>query len=96
MNVSTCLIRGSKKYMGPLNFIEESLATWYQDWKVPGIKQSETDRLYYEAKSLVKPLMPARLVNVVKHIPLQHQVRTSAIDQEIFLRHCPTMNPEFA
>ncbi len=76
------------------SIIEEGLCTWYQDYKVDGFEQTH-DEFYSEAKSLVEPFMPD-LADVVKHIRMQHQVRISAIDQEILLRHCPTMKPEVA
>ncbi len=76
-----------------LNFLEEGIATWYQETIVQGVPQ---DPVYVEAKSLVAPFMP-ELAATVKHIRTQHKIRISDIDDpDLLLRHCPEMDTKVA
>ena len=75
------------------NFLEEGIATWYQNTIVQGVPY---DRPYAEAKTLVEPYMP-ELNAAIKHIRTQHNIRISAIDDpDLLLRHCPEMDAKSA
>ncbi len=75
------------------NYLEEGLATWYQNTIIQGIP---LDPPYDEAKSLVEPYMP-ELAGVVKHMRTEHRVRIGEInDAELLSRHCPKMEPAVA
>ena len=75
------------------NFLEEGIATWYQNTIVQGVPY---DPPYAEAKTLVEPYMP-KLNTAIKHIRTQHNLRISAIDDpDLLLRHCPEMDTKVA
>ena len=75
------------------NFLEEGIATWYQNTIVQGVPY---DRPYAEAKTLVEPYMP-ELNAAIKHIRTQHNIRISAIDDpDLLLRHCSEMDTKVA
>ncbi len=75
------------------NYLEEGLATWYQNTIIQNIP---LDPVYEEAKSLVQPHMP-QLAATIKHLRTEHKARISAIDApDLLLRHCPDMDTKVA
>ncbi len=78
----------------PSNYLEEGLATWYQNTIIQDI--TNTLPQYVEAKSLVEPYM-SELAGTVKHLRTEHNLHISAIDdRDLLLRHSPEMDTKVA
>ena len=78
----------------PSNYLEEGLATWYQNTIIQDIAVNHP--AYEEATSLVQPHMP-ELAATVKHLRTNHYLRISAIDAPgQLLRHFPEMDSRVA
>ena len=83
----------TKREGRPSNYLEEGLATWYQNTI---IQDFHVDPPYDEARTLVEPYMP-ELAATVKHIRTEHNLRISAIDdRDLLLRHSPEMDTKVA
>ena len=79
----------------PTNYLEEALATWYQNTIVQDVPLDDTPS-YEETKSLIEPYMP-ELAATIKHIRTKHKIRISAIDDpDLLLRHYPDMDTKVA
>ena len=84
----------TKREGRPSNYLEEGLATWYQNTIIQDIPNTLPQ--YVEAKSLIEPYM-SELAGTVKHLRTEHNLRISAIDDpELLLRHCPEMDAQVA
>ncbi len=78
----------------PTNYLEEGLATWYQNTNIQNIPTDNPE--HAKAKALVEPHMPD-LAASIKHLRTNHNLRISAIDDpELLLRHCPDMDSNTA
>ena len=76
------------------NYLEEGLATWYQNTIIQNIPNNLPQ--YAEAKSLVTPHMP-QLAATIKHLRTEHNLRINAIDTpDLLLRHYPDMDTKAA
>lgn len=72
---------------GEVSVLEEGLASWYQDLKVPECHRTDTDRRYEEVKVLVAPLMnkyPDAILDI-----RAEGVRICDISIEQLENHCP-------
>ncbi len=77
----------------PSNYLEEGLATWYQNTIIQDI---HLDPPYDEAKSLVQPHMP-QLAQTIKHLRTNHNLRIGDIDDhDLLLRNFPEMDAKVA
>ena len=76
---------------GPTNYLEEGLAHWYQNCRVPEAKSHEGQ--YAIAEDLLRPLM-GELPEAVKRIRLERQLRISEITPDVLRAYCPTMSKE--
>ncbi len=75
----------------PANWLEEGLAAWYQNSRVP---EAESHEGYYAlAEDLVKPLMD-ELPNAIKRIRLEGRFRISEITPGVLRFYCPGLNEE--
>ena len=70
----------------PTNMLEEGLATWYQNSRVPERECHED--LYAAAEDLVRPLMDP-LPLAVKRIRRECQLRISDITPDVLQAYCP-------
>lgn len=77
----------------PTNWLEEGLATWYQNEIVPAVKCHVGK--YAKAEDLVGPLM-ADLPDAVKRIRQECALRIGEIPSDILRSHCPAMSEETA
>ena len=77
----------------PTNLLEEGLATWYQNSRVP--KAACHEGLYALAEKLVKPLM-AKLPNAVKRIREEHKIRIGEITPDVLLAYYPEMDRDIS
>ena len=78
----------------PSNYLEEGIATWYQNTIIQNIPNNLPQ--YLEAKSLVEPHMP-QLAQTIKHLRTNQNLRISAIDDpDILSRHFPEMDSKVA
>ena len=75
----------------PANWLEEGLASWYQNSCVPEAEHHEG--LYAAAEHLVKPLVD-NLPNAVKRIRLERRLRISEITPDILRDYCPGFSEE--
>ena len=75
----------------PANWLEEGLASWYQNSCVPEAELHEG--LYAAAEDLVRPLVDD-LPNAVKHIRLERRLRISEITPDILQDYCPGFSEE--
>ena len=71
---------------GATNMLEEGLATWYQNSRVPEAEYHEG--LYAAAEDLVRPLV-GELPSAVKHIRRERRVRISDFTTEMLQDYCP-------
>ena len=75
----------------PTNMLEEGLATWFQNSRVP---EAELHKgLYVVAEDLVKPLMDA-LPDAIKRIRQELKLRIGEITPDVLRDHCPGMSEE--
>ena len=78
----------------PTNYLEEALATWYQNTIVQNIPINHPE--HTKAKSLIEPYIP-ELAATIKHIRTKHKIRISDIDApDLLLRHYPDMDTKVA
>ena len=75
----------------PTNMLEEGLATWYQNSRVPEAECHEG--LYAAAEDLVRPLVE-ELPGAVKSIRQERQLRIGEIPPDILRAYCPGMSKE--
>ncbi len=73
------------------NWLEEGLATWFQNSRVPEAESHEGQ--YALAEKLVSPLMD-ELLKAVKLIRIERQLRISAITPDVLREYCPGFNDE--
>ena len=73
----------------PTNFLEEGLATWYQNSEVP--KAVCHEGLYAIAERLVTPLI-SELPEAVKHIREERKMRIGEITPEVLCAFCPNID----
>ncbi len=79
----------TKREGRPSNYLEEGLATWYQNTIIQDIPNTLPQ--YVEAKSLVEPFMP-ELAGTVKHLRTNHDLRIGSIDDpDLLMKHYPDM-----
>ena len=78
---------------GPTNWLEEGLATWYQNSRVPEA-ESHPDP-YAQAEDLVKSLTE-ELPNVLKLIRKERKVPIGKVTPTILRDYCPSMTEETA
>ena len=78
---------------GPTNWLEEGLAAWYQNDRVPEAEWHEG--LYVDAEDLVTPLMDA-LPDAVRRIRMERRLRISAMTPDVLHDYCPSMSIETA
>ena len=81
----------------PTNMLEEGLATWYQNSRVPEAESHEG--LYAAAEDLVRPLLGElpimdELPNAVKLIRRERALRISEITPGILQDYCPGMSED--
>ena len=78
----------------PTNYLEEGLATWYQNTIIQNIPLDYPEQA--KAKSLVESHMP-NLATTIKHLRTNHNLRISAIDNpDLLLRHSRDMDTKIA
>ena len=75
----------------PSSWLEEGLAAWYQNSRVPDAEWHEG--LYAFAEDLVTPLMN-ELPNAIKLIRRERGLRISAITPEVLREYCPGFSEE--
>ena len=75
----------------PTNWLEEGLATWYQNTRVP--EAEFHDGSYAVAEDLVEPLIE-ELTNAVKSIRLEQQSRVGEITPDILRAYCPGLGED--
>lgn len=75
----------------PTNWLEEGLAAWYQNSRVPEAENREG--LYAIAESLVTPLM-GKLPKAVKHIRENRRVRIGEMRPDLLQAHCPGISED--
>ena len=75
----------------PANWLEEGLATWFQNNCVPEAEHHEG--LYAVAEDLVRPLVD-NLPNAVKRIRLERRLRISDITPDVLRDYCPRFSGE--
>ena len=87
MNVSICLIPGIVRWDGrPTNYLEEGLATWYQNNRLPEAVYREGE--YAVAQELVEPVME-ELTHAVKRVRLERNLRIGEITPNVLRGYCP-------
>ena len=77
----------------PANWLEEGLASWYQNSRVPEAECHEG--LYADAEGLVEPLTN-ELTQAVRRIRAERRLRISAITPDVLHDYCPNMSSETA
>ena len=75
----------------PTIWLEEGLATWYQNTRVP--EAEFHDGSYAVAEDLVGPLIE-ELTNAVKSIRLEQQFRVGEITPDILRAYCPGLGED--
>ena len=75
----------------PTNLLEEGLATWYQNSRVPEGEWHEEP--YAEAEELVRPLVE-ELPEAVRHIRQELALRIGEITPDILQDHCPGISDQ--
>lgn len=75
----------------PVNWLEEGLATWFQNSRVPEAESHEGR--YALAEDLVLPLMDV-LPEAIKLIRRERRLRISAITPDVLREYCPELNDE--
>ena len=75
----------------PTNMLEEGLATWYQNSRVPEAEFHGGP--YATAEDLVKPLMN-NLPHAIKHIRRGLKLRIGELTPDVLRDHCPGMSEE--
>ena len=75
----------------PANWLEEGLAAWYQNSRVPEAEHHAG--LYTLAEDLVTPLMD-ELPKAVNRIRRERGLRISAITPEVLRKYCPGFSEE--
>ncbi len=70
----------------PTNMLEEGLATWYQNSRVPEAEWHES--VYAAAEDLVRPLME-QLPSAVKRIRRERGVRVGECTPDVLRDYCP-------
>ena len=75
----------------PTNMLEEGLATWYQNSRVPEAEFHEG--LYAVAEDLVRPLM-GELPGAVKRIRQERRLRIGEIPPDVLRAYCPGMSED--
>ena len=75
----------------PTNWLEEGLATWYQNSRVPEAEFHEG--LYASAEDLVGPLME-ELPSAVKRIRQERRVRIGEFTPDVLRVYCPGFHEE--
>lgn len=83
----------------PTNFLEEGLATWYQNHKVP--EKSPSFESYKQAESLVLPYTGTLenigpLPRAIKRIRKEEKVAIGDIEAEVLISYCLEMNKKTA
>lgn len=78
---------------GPTNVLEEGLATWFQNWRVPEAVCHEG--AYAKAERLVEPLMP-ELAEAVKRIREDRNIRIGEMNADILCAFCPRMESDIS
>ena len=73
------------------NWLEEGLATWYQNTRVPEAEWHEG--MYAVAENLVRPLM-GELPSAVKRIRRERRVRIGEFTSEMLRDYCPGFHEE--
>lgn len=77
----------------PTNWLEEGLATWYQNYRVPEAECHH--ELYAIAEKLVEPLMP-ELAEAVKRIREDRKIRIGEMNGEMLCAYCPRVESDIA
>ena len=77
----------------PANWLEEGLAAWYQNSRVPEAKCHEGQ--YALAENLVSPLMD-ELPQAVKRIRREQGLRISEFDPVVLQDYCPRMQEDIS
>ena len=75
----------------PANWLEEGLASWFQNSRVPEAESHEGQ--YALAENLVSPLMD-ELPEAVKLIRRERRLRISAIMPDVLREYCPGFSEE--
>ena len=75
----------------PTNMLEEGLATWYQNSRVPEAEWHEG--AYAEAEDLVRPLM-GELPSAIKRIRRDRRVRIGEFTSDLLRDYCPEFHEE--
>lgn len=75
----------------PVNWLEEGLATWFQNSRVPEAESHGGQ--YALAENLVSPLID-ELLKAVKLIRREQQLRISTITPDVLREYCPGFNDE--
>lgn len=71
----------------PTNVLEEGLATWYQNTRVPRNSVQQC-RAYVEAEGLVKPFMNTLPV-AIRRIRKEHRLAIGDIPANVLIQYCP-------
>ena len=77
----------------PANWIEEGLAAWYQNSRVPEAEWHEGS--YALAEELVAPLVDD-LAHAVRRIRMERRLRISEITPDVLHDYCPNLNSDTA
>ena len=75
----------------PTNMLEEGLATWYQNSRVPEAEYH--DGIYAAAEDLVRPLMD-QLPSAVKRIRQERRLRIGRFTPEVLREYCPEVHQD--
>ena len=75
----------------PANWLEEGLAAWYQNSRVPEAKWHEDS--YALAEDLVRPLVDD-LAHAVRRIRTERRIRISAIAPGVLREFCPGLSDD--
>lgn len=77
----------------PSNYLEEGLATWYQNSRVPEAASHEGE--YAVAEGLINPTTEA-LAQAVRRIRLEQRIRIGDMTPDVLLAYCPIISKEVA
>lgn len=86
------------KIPGPTTFLEEGIATWFQNFKIRP-DRFKTDEPWREAEALVQPFMEnGYLKEIIRRLRLRREnpVRVCAITSELLDQHAPEIPTDIA
>ena len=84
------------KIPGPTTFLEEGMATWYQNFKIRP-DRFEPDEPWREAEALVFPYMENDYLRMItRRLRREKRVRICAITSELLAQHAPQIPADVA